>query len=164
MVFFVLLTLGFIFELGKNALTIDSRQTSSYNNDTTLPVSFIANNILQSSVLPDVVEVLHDVVKVIEAIGSTIPSGETLYETVRDRVADTTSIPQVVDSWASNKEQELTAAYETAKNCVSTGASAGASAGDIEAAKNSAEEAYDCAKDNLKESAELAKEIYEDRR
>ena len=32
MVFFVLLTLGFIFELGKNALTIDSRQTSSYSN------------------------------------------------------------------------------------------------------------------------------------
>ena len=32
MVFFVLLTLGFTFELGKNALTIDSRQTSSYNN------------------------------------------------------------------------------------------------------------------------------------
>ena len=31
-VFFVLLTLGFIFELGKNALTIDSRQTSSYSN------------------------------------------------------------------------------------------------------------------------------------
>ena len=31
-VFFVLLTLGFIFELGKNALTIDSRQTSWYNN------------------------------------------------------------------------------------------------------------------------------------
>jgi len=31
MVFFVLLTLGFIFELGKNALTIDSRQTSSYD-------------------------------------------------------------------------------------------------------------------------------------
>lgn len=29
MVFFVLLTLGFIFELGKNALTIDSRQTST---------------------------------------------------------------------------------------------------------------------------------------
>lgn len=32
MIFFVLLTLGFIFELGKNALTIDSRQTSSYSN------------------------------------------------------------------------------------------------------------------------------------
>ena len=30
MAFFVLLTLGFIFELGKNALTIDSRQTSNY--------------------------------------------------------------------------------------------------------------------------------------
>src|SRR3954447_24937217 len=38
MIFFVLLTLGFIFELGKNALTIDSRQTSSYNNVDT-PVS-----------------------------------------------------------------------------------------------------------------------------
>ena len=35
MLFFVLLTLGFIFELGKNALTIDSRQTSSsYKQDT----------------------------------------------------------------------------------------------------------------------------------
>jgi NADH-ubiquinone oxidoreductase chain 3 len=33
MVFFVLLTLGFIFELGKNALTIDSRQTSSYDKE-----------------------------------------------------------------------------------------------------------------------------------
>src|SRR3954469_4028268 len=33
-VFFILLTLGFIFELGKNALSIDSRQTSlSINND-----------------------------------------------------------------------------------------------------------------------------------
>ena len=30
MAFFVLLTLGFVFELGKNALTIDSRQTSNY--------------------------------------------------------------------------------------------------------------------------------------
>ena len=32
MIFFILLTLGFIFELGKNALTIDSRQISTYNN------------------------------------------------------------------------------------------------------------------------------------
>lgn len=35
MVFFVLLTLGFVFELGKNALTIDSRQTSSSNSEDT---------------------------------------------------------------------------------------------------------------------------------
>jgi NADH-ubiquinone oxidoreductase chain 3 len=38
MIFFILLTLGFIFELGKNALTIDSRQTFSFsdkNEDTT---------------------------------------------------------------------------------------------------------------------------------
>jgi NADH-ubiquinone oxidoreductase chain 3 len=32
MIFFVLLTLGFIFELGKNALSIDSKQTLSFNN------------------------------------------------------------------------------------------------------------------------------------
>lgn len=35
MIFFVLLTLGFIFELGKNALSIDSKQTSSYNSEDT---------------------------------------------------------------------------------------------------------------------------------
>ena len=32
-VFFILLTLGFIFELGKNALTIDSRQISLANKN-----------------------------------------------------------------------------------------------------------------------------------
>jgi len=31
MIFFVLLTLGFVFELGKNALTIDSKQTFAYH-------------------------------------------------------------------------------------------------------------------------------------
>lgn len=35
MLFFILLTLGFVFELGKNALTIDSKQTISYNNEET---------------------------------------------------------------------------------------------------------------------------------
>ena len=52
MVFFVLLTLGFIFELGKNALTIDSRQTSSYNNvDTTVSHAFLSStdSLLHSS-------------------------------------------------------------------------------------------------------------------
>jgi NADH-ubiquinone oxidoreductase chain 3 len=44
MVFFVLLTLGFIFELGKNALTIDSRQTSSYDNvDTAVSHAFLSS-------------------------------------------------------------------------------------------------------------------------
>ena len=40
MVFFVLLTLGFVFELGKNALTIDSRQTSSNNGNLSIPAGF----------------------------------------------------------------------------------------------------------------------------
>lgn len=37
-IFFVLLTLGFIFELGKNALSIDSKQTGtvSYGNKQSL--------------------------------------------------------------------------------------------------------------------------------
>src|SRR6185369_7169878 len=51
MVFFVLLTLGFIFELGKNALTIDSRQTSSYYINTTTPHVF-TNLVLQSKIMP----------------------------------------------------------------------------------------------------------------
>src|SRR5689334_16542090 len=42
MVFFVLLTLGFIFELGKNALTIDSRQTSYNNGDISTPHAFLS--------------------------------------------------------------------------------------------------------------------------
>jgi NADH-ubiquinone oxidoreductase chain 3 len=39
MVFFVLLTLGFIFELGKNALTIESRQTS-VEGELSIPYAF----------------------------------------------------------------------------------------------------------------------------
>jgi hypothetical protein len=47
MLFFVLLTLGFVFELGKNALTIDSRQTSSYANaDTSTPHIFFSQPFL----------------------------------------------------------------------------------------------------------------------
>lgn len=52
MVFFVLLTLGFIFELGKNALTIDSRQTLSYNNYHTATLHVFINLILKSKIMP----------------------------------------------------------------------------------------------------------------
>jgi NADH-ubiquinone oxidoreductase chain 3 len=42
-IFFILLTLGFVFELGKNALTIDSKQTFSYNSqDESKPDVFIS--------------------------------------------------------------------------------------------------------------------------
>jgi len=42
LIFFVLLTLGFVFELGKGALTIESRQTSSYSTeDNTTPHAFL---------------------------------------------------------------------------------------------------------------------------
>jgi hypothetical protein len=40
MLFFVLLTLGFIFELGKNALSIDSKQTSLSSNPDTSVYAF----------------------------------------------------------------------------------------------------------------------------
>lgn len=39
--FFTLLTMGFIYELGKNALTIDSRQLSEINKDLPKPISFM---------------------------------------------------------------------------------------------------------------------------
>jgi NADH-ubiquinone oxidoreductase chain 3 len=42
MMFFVLLTLGFIFELGKNALTIDSRQTSNIHRDLSTAHAFVS--------------------------------------------------------------------------------------------------------------------------
>jgi NADH-ubiquinone oxidoreductase chain 3 len=60
-IFFVLLTLGFIFELGKNALTIYSKQTSSYDNKSldenhtyVLQKNVIHNKLpsLQSSIIP----------------------------------------------------------------------------------------------------------------
>jgi len=41
LIFFVLLTLGFIFELGKGALNLDSRQTSTTNENTPYVDSFI---------------------------------------------------------------------------------------------------------------------------
>lgn len=68
MVFFVLLTLGFIFELGKNALTIDSRQTSSYNSvDTSdyhafLTLSKPNRNILKSGFILSDTEALSTII------------------------------------------------------------------------------------------------------
>src|ERR1700744_2317231 len=43
LIFFLALTLGFAFELGKNALKIDSRQMVTINNNTKDTVSFISS-------------------------------------------------------------------------------------------------------------------------
>jgi NADH-ubiquinone oxidoreductase chain 3 len=60
MVFFVLLTLGFVFELGKNALTIDSRQTSSNNVNLSKPVGFAGVvPVLGPNTLPDLLKPGH---------------------------------------------------------------------------------------------------------
>lgn len=45
MIFFVLLTLGFVFELGKNALTIESRQTSFKEADLSDPHAFLTKGL-----------------------------------------------------------------------------------------------------------------------
>ena len=44
MIFFVLLTLGFVFELGKNALTIESRQTSFKGAELSDPHAFLSKS------------------------------------------------------------------------------------------------------------------------
>ena len=50
LVFFCLLTLGFVFELGKNALSIDSRQVISVSSeDIPKPHSFSRNALLKQS-------------------------------------------------------------------------------------------------------------------
>jgi NADH-ubiquinone oxidoreductase chain 3 len=87
MVFFVLLTLGFIFELGKNALTIDSRQTSSYNNvDTpvshaflnTVKAELIANGLLKSSnELAELANLMLNIGKDMATLANTIDRFDT---------------------------------------------------------------------------------------
>jgi hypothetical protein len=42
LIFFLALTLGFAFELGKNALKIDSRQMFTLNNNNTSLVSHVS--------------------------------------------------------------------------------------------------------------------------
>ena len=51
MIFFVLLILGFIFELGKNALSIDSKQTSIASNKDTSNI-YVFTGILIESAIP----------------------------------------------------------------------------------------------------------------
>ena|ERR1044071_4558017 len=70
MVFFVLLTLGFIFELGKNALTIDSRQTTYSKGDLFTPHAFL------SYINP----ILYGLSRTLEMFVDRIPSGGQLAE------------------------------------------------------------------------------------
>ena len=44
LIFFLALTLGFAFELGKNALKIDSRQMITLDNHKTNTVAYIVDN------------------------------------------------------------------------------------------------------------------------
>lgn len=73
MIFFVLLTLGFIFELGKNALTIDSKQTFSFNDsDTPTPHAFF------SLLLTSAPQALLDSIGSLRTLVRGVPSGGTM--------------------------------------------------------------------------------------
>jgi NADH-ubiquinone oxidoreductase chain 3 len=105
MVFFVLLTLGFIFELGKNALTIDSRQTSSNSGDIPIPhgvgnvVSILGPDTLQSST--QLLGLLDDLFEYVEAV----PTGAAL---AIEANADRTQVPVV----AAEKQDQITSLKE----------------------------------------------------
>jgi NADH-ubiquinone oxidoreductase chain 3 len=55
MVFFVLLTLGFIFELGKNALTIESRQTSFKDGEVSTPNAFYNDTLTSATAISEII-------------------------------------------------------------------------------------------------------------
>ncbi|RYX87594.1 NADH-quinone oxidoreductase subunit A [bacterium] len=55
MVFFVLLTLGFIFELGKNALTIESRQTSFNGAEVSTPHAFYSDTLTSATAISEII-------------------------------------------------------------------------------------------------------------
>ena len=57
LIFFFILTLGFVFELGKNALTIESRQTSFKGADLSDPHAFLTKT-LQSKMREDQINLL----------------------------------------------------------------------------------------------------------
>ena len=59
MVFFVLLTLGFIFELGKNALTIESRQTSFNNGEVSTPHAFSSSRLTSATGITEIITELN---------------------------------------------------------------------------------------------------------
>lgn len=75
MVFFVLLTLGFIFELGKNALTIESRQTSFNDGEVSNPHAF-ANKILRSAM--DMPEIIAELNALLPQLGNFIAQFNTV--------------------------------------------------------------------------------------
>jgi NADH-ubiquinone oxidoreductase chain 3 len=114
MVFFVLLTLGFIFELGKNALTIDSRQTSSNSGDIPIPhgvgnvVPILGPDTLQSSTR--LLGLLDDLFEYVESIPTgrelRAEAGNSVFdvaELVAKKTDELTSLKQQVDK-AANSE------------------------------------------------------------
>jgi NADH-ubiquinone oxidoreductase chain 3 len=83
MIFFVLLTLGFIFELGKNALTIDSRQTSNITVDISTAHAFISG--------------LSDLENVCSSDTSETPGSELIIYVPVDDEGDLMFVPVIIE-------------------------------------------------------------------
>jgi NADH-ubiquinone oxidoreductase chain 3 len=101
MVFFVLLTLGFIFELGKNALTIDSRQTFFNNVDMSTPHAYLS--ILHDSVILRSSSYLQNLLSNFTIYVDTLGSGEEL----RERCKETGEMPVEVTAKTSKIVDKL---------------------------------------------------------
>lgn len=154
MVFFVLLTLGFIFELGKNALTIESRQTSFNNGDVSTPHAFWSNElpnltgVLLKSSLIETVDLLQHIVVNIE-------SGGEVYDAILDRNA--ADISSEIDKWAAEKINEI---EEAAQN-VASSSTPNDTQEDLDKAANSTEALVKSGKEEVEEARQVAHSLYE---
>ena len=116
MVFFVLLTLGFIFELGKNALTIDSRQTSSYNQvDTTLSHAFLKTGSVQLKSSSDIA----DLSNIILSIGSYMSELSSFINRFNNTVVES-GINVITDSEGNLSMEAPSSMSEDVANRVAT--------------------------------------------
>jgi len=114
MVFFVLLTLGFIFELGKNALTIDSRQTSSYGKvDTSESHAFLNSHILHSATD------IESLAEIVLALGTHLADYASFIQRFNSTVVET-GINVISDSEGNLSMQVPSAMSESVYNKLST--------------------------------------------
>jgi len=109
----------------------------------------LANVLLKSSLL--------DLVGTLETIVNEIPSGGTLYENLKEMVPVYDDIPKAIDSWCSDKLQEVQAAAESVK----TADTSGVNADEVEKARNSAEALQESAVQEINEARDIAKEWHE---
>jgi NADH-ubiquinone oxidoreductase chain 3 len=106
MVFFVLLTLGFIFELGKNALTIESRQTSFNTGEVSTPHAFSGKTLTSAM---DISEIVTEIDTYLPQLANFISQfNSTVSQSGINVVSDTTGnmsidVPKSMSDEVANK-------------------------------------------------------------